>query len=57
LDLPVSSSPYHSATTQGPKDPAYSILGSGARFSFSLSHRTRPLTISRASGSRPLLPP
>ena len=50
-------SPDHSAPTQGAKDSAQGILGSSARFSFSLAHRTSPLTISRASGSRPLLPP
>jgi hypothetical protein len=47
----------HSAPSKGAEYSAYSVLGSGARFSLSLGHITRPLTISRASGSRPLLPP
>ena len=50
-------SPNNSAPTKGAEYSAYSVLGSGARFSLSLSHMIRPLTISRASGSRPLLPP
>ncbi len=55
--LSLGLSPNHSAVTESAEYPARSVLGSGAGFSFSLGHMTRPLTISRASGSRPLLPP
>src|SRR5439155_15823817 len=54
--LPVSLSPNHSAPTKSADYSAHSVLGSSARFALSLGHGTRPLTISRASGSRPLLP-
>src|SRR5207245_5039002 len=50
-------SPNNSAPTKSAEYSAHSVLGSGARFSLSLGHMTRPLTITRASGSRPLLPP
>jgi hypothetical protein len=46
-----------SAPSQSAEYSAHGVLGSGARFSFSLGHMTRPLMISRARGSRPLLPP
>src|SRR5713101_9963037 len=52
--LPLGLSPNHSALSKSAEYSAHSILGSGAGFSLSLGHMTRPLTISRASGSRPL---
>ena len=55
--LSLDISPDHSAVSKGVENPAYSVLGSGACFSFFLGHMIRPLTISRASGSKPLLPP
>src|SRR5437667_9546718 len=55
--LPLGLSPITSAPTNSAEYSAHSVLGSSARFSLSLGHITRPLTISRASGSRPLLPP